>query len=180
MRLSLLACLMLSFVGSLPQTVFAEIYKCKTSKGKVIYSESPCEGMTSQRMDMIDNSLDSSGLRREVRNSKATAVTNSSVSGNQETTITGTTTTLAAQTMSEYDKHNRIRENIVTSRSIVATSEKKSDALNENEILNKTVVNDLGYEDNVKRRNLKVDLNSIDRPKRYRAMSQLSSLYSKY
>jgi Domain of unknown function (DUF4124) len=100
MRLPLLACLMLSFVGSLPQTVFAEIYKCKTAEGKVIYSERPCEGTTSQRLEVIDNSLDSSGLRRETQkssseaqNSSSAGDSNSSVSGNQETTGTRTPTT---------------------------------------------------------------------------------------
>ena len=105
MRLPLLACLLLSFVGSLPQTVFAEIYKCKTSDGKVIYSESPCEGMTSQRINVIDNSLDSSSLRRKAQNSKATVDSNSSVSGNQKTTITKTPTTTRAPTTSVHGSY---------------------------------------------------------------------------
>src|SRR5665647_2841680 len=180
MRIPLLACLLLSVVGSIPQTVFAEIYKCKTSNGKIIYSESPCKGMTSQPMEVIDNSLDSSNLRREAKNPSTTVVTNSSVSGNQETTITGTTTTSAAQPMSEYDKQNRIKENLVVSRSNTATWEKKSDALYENSMLNKPVVKALDYDDIVERSNLKVDLDSMDQPKRNRAMNQLRSLYSKY
>ena len=100
MKLPLLTCLMLGFVGSLPQTVFAEIYKCKTSEGKVIYSEKPCKGMTSQRLGVIDNSVDSSGLRRETQNSRSeaqnssnTVDNSSSVPGNQETTSTRTPTT---------------------------------------------------------------------------------------
>jgi len=180
MKLSLLACIVLCFVVSLPQTVFAEIYKCKTSKGKIIYSESPCDGMTSQRMDVIDNSLDSSSLRREAKNSSTTVVTNSSVSGNQETTITRTTTASTAQPMSEQDKQNRIRENQVVSRSLTATDEKKNDAMYENTRLNKTVVNALDHEDNVERSNLKVDLDSMDQPKRSNAMNKLQSLYNKY
>lgn len=177
MKISLLACLLLSVVGSLPQTVFAEIYKCKTSNGKIIYSESPCKGMTSQPMEVIDNSLDSSNLRSEAKNSSTTVFTNSPVSG---TTSARTTTTLAAQQMSEHDKQNRIRENLIVSRSITATSEKISDALYENAMLNKPVVNALDYDDNVMRSNLKVDLDSLDQPKRDRAMNQLRSLYSKY
>src|SRR3546814_9529922 len=60
--------------------VHADVYKCKSSSGKIIYSESPCEGMPVEKMEILDNSIDSSRLRREAnsfRDRKSTRLNSS-------------------------------------------------------------------------------------------------------
>lgn len=177
MRTILYSFLLLIFMGAFSQSVFAEIYKCKGPNGKIIYSESPCKGMSSERMDILDNAIDSSTLRREIDNSHNSAATQSYSSASQQIT---TTAIQNVQVMSDKDKQNRIRDNIVAYRSDAASPEKKEDAQYENTALNKAIVNELSYEDNLMRRNLKVDLNNADQTKRYNAMYKLRAIYSKY
>jgi len=85
MRLTLLACLLLSFVGVLPQTALAEIFKCKAANGKVTYSESPCEGVTSEEVKVIDNTSDSASLRRQAQGSSRAEESSSSASTSSST-----------------------------------------------------------------------------------------------
>lgn len=163
------AALLLSLFITYSPLSTAEIFKCKTLQGKTIYSESPCEGAPSERLEVIDNTLDSSRLRREARRSRTSE-------GAQYITSQAKPQAL----MSDHDKQKRIDENIISSKALTATSEKRGDAQYENNILRKARVKALSFEDNLKRSNLKVDLDNMNRAKRRKAATELMSLYTKY
>ena len=61
-----------------------------------------------------------------------------------------------------------------------ASDEKRADAKYENNILRQSRVRALSYENNIKRSNLKVDLNKLDFAKRHQALQELMGLYAKY
>jgi hypothetical protein len=82
--------------------------------------------------------------------------------------------------MSSYDKSNRLREISLDSKSMVASDEKKNDALNEQRVLSNNTIYQLSHEDEQTRKNLKLDLNSDDRPVRYAALKGLKNIYRKY
>ena len=146
--------------------VAAEIYKCKTSKGKVIYNEVPCEDKPSQTVDISDNTMDGAKLQQEFKSSR------NQPSGNQPSSTTSL--------MSVHDKEILIRGNVVSSKSTTAYSEKISDALNENAYLNRVSVRSMSFDNALLRKNLKVDLDSQDQTKRIKAMSSLNALYGLY
>lgn len=150
--------------------VHADVYKCKSSSGKIIYSESPCEGMPVEKMEILDNSIDSSRLRREANSFRA----NGSIVSESAKPVSTT------ELMSDFDRKKRIEENIVTSKSVSAFSERKNDALYENGRLSRARVKALSYEDSKKRANLKVDLGSLDYRKRQEAAAKLITLYQNY
>jgi len=166
-KLVFVAFIPVSLMASLPSQ--AEVFKCKSPQGKTIYSETPCEGMASQQLEIIDNSLDSSQLRREAR----------TFTGIRSAGPTNTSSAVA-EFMSDYDKQKRIEENIVSSKAMSASNEKRADAQYENNLLLKARVRALSYEDNIKRSNLKVDLNQLDVSKRLTAQRELIGLYSNY
>ncbi|OGV76359.1 MAG: hypothetical protein A3I83_05445 [Methylotenera sp. RIFCSPLOWO2_02_FULL_45_14] len=60
------------------------------------------------------------------------------------------------------------------------TYEKKADANNERRYLSSNPVHNLSHDDEILRRNLKIDLGSPDQSKRSSAMSLLIALYTKY
>ena len=82
--------------------------------------------------------------------------------------------------MSDHDRQKRMEENIVALKAMSASNEKRADAKYENNILRQSRVRALSYEDNLKRSNLKVDLNQLDAVKRHAALRELMGLYAKY
>lgn len=90
-----------------PLITNAQIFKCKTSSGKITYSESACPKNTSGGEIIIeDNAIDSSYLRGKVESQKMQKL-NSSKS---QTTVTTITSTNSSKYMSSYDKDIRLKQ----------------------------------------------------------------------
>ena len=49
---------LLYLISSLTQPSFAELYKCKDNKSKIIYSDKPCFKTTSQELEIVDSTID--------------------------------------------------------------------------------------------------------------------------
>lgn len=122
--------------------------------------------MPAEKMEILDNTVDSSRLRREAH----------SFTANRSKFSKSTESIGVATFMSDFDRKKRIEENIVTSKSVSAFSERKNDALYENGRLSRARVKALSYEDSKKRANLKVDLGSLDYRKRQQAAAKLITL----
>lgn len=82
--------------------------------------------------------------------------------------------------MSTYDKQIRLRELSIDMKDDRAFSEKRTDAKNEYAYLSGVAVHSLSYENELKRRDLKLDLNSPDISKRSNAFQALLALYNRY
>ena len=151
------------------QPAIAEVFKCKTPQGKTVYSESPCEGMSSTRVEIIDNALDSNHLRWEAYRNQVERAQGRMRPEQEE-----------VEYMSDHDKQKRISENMISANAATASEEKRVDAQYENHILQTSQVRALSYDNNRNRANLKVDLNSLDQVKRYKAAAELRNLYQNY
>ncbi len=160
---------------SLSQGALSQVYKCKTAKGKIIYSEEPCtSGLQGGQLNLEDNVLDNSGFRKQaaIRETQQNH-------GSSQSTTTDNHQSLANK-MSAYDKELRLRELKMDMIDQQSSAESRTDASREYRYLDKNTVNALSYEDEIKRRNLKVDLGSYNRSKRDKAISQLTQIYTKY
>lgn len=154
----------------------APIYKCKDSKGKILYSESPCPSKyVGNEIGVSDNVTEASGLRQHLQ---AQEIYSSPQITNPNTVITNSQNN--ANLMSDHDRKNRIQQTNVDSKSSSASEEKKYDAQYEHDILNGQSANQLSQDDEVKRKNFKVDLDSADQNKRQNAANQLRNIYQKY
>lgn len=146
----------------------ADIYKCKNSNGKIVYSEAQCPSNTvGSRIAIVQNVIDSTDLRRQMANSKNQA----------------SVTTVAAEAedfMSPYKRDTRIRELNISIKDEMATYEKREDARRELAYLENSSPKDLSYELEQQRRNWKVQLTDFDRQKRGNALSALASIYTNY
>ena len=151
------------------QFAISQIYKCKDARGKVIYSEESCSlGTKGVELDVEPNVMDSSAIRRQIASKKVykqVPVEDQIAAGNL---------------MNSYDKELRLRELNIDIKNDQATWERKADAKNEFNYLNISQVYSLSYENELKRRNLKVDLESYDKPKRANALRLLHEIYVKY
>lgn len=167
---------LLSLIAS-PQLAFSQIFKCKTLAGKIIYSEEKCSSSTSGSEIILDpNIIDSSALRNRISRDKL----NANSSNSYQTTTTETTTKSSNQHMSEHDRNTRLRALTIDMSDTKAFFEKKADARNESSILQSPNIFPLSYDDEVKRRNLKIDLDSTDSTKRSLAYGLLGDLYNAY
>jgi hypothetical protein len=157
------------------QLALAGVYKCKSSSGKTIYSESECpSGTSGSQINLDANIIDSSAIRNKI-SEKKTYSTNT----NYQSTA-ATSTRSAGDFMSNYDKEIRLRELSIDMKDDRAFSEKRTDAKNEYAYLSGFAVHSLSYENELKRRNLKIDLNSSDISKRSNAFRTLLTIYNKY
>lgn len=151
----------------------AQVYKCKNSKGKITYSESVCpSNAVGNELIMDPNIIDSSESRRQVQAQKDYQIKslNKVVGTNADASY--------VDFMSSYLKENRKRELSIDMSDDTSYYEKRADAKNEFQYMNKDNVKYLPQEIELKRRNLKVDLGSAERSKRSEALSSLSSLYA--
>lgn len=167
-----ITCILLTL---LPQLTFAAIYKCKTSSGKTVYSESECPSNTSgTQINLDSNVIDSSAIRNKIANEK----THSNNVNSKSTPAINTRP--SDNLMTTHDKQLRLSGLSIDMNDDRAFSEKIVDAKNEHAYLSGTAVHNLSYEDELKRRNLKIDLNSPDASKRSNAFQELLTLYKKY
>ena len=162
------------------QITNAQIFKCKTSSGKITYSESECpKNMNGGEIFIEDNVIDSSYLRGKVESSK-----------NQNLNTTTTTTSVTTQTpkkhdgnssnyMPSYEKNLRLSQ-LKVQMTDQSFPEKVMDAKNEYAILNMRQAKMLVYDKEQLRKNLKVDLTHPERKKRQTAMYELASIYQQY
>lgn len=157
------------------QLALAGVYKCKSASGKTIYSESECPfGTSGSQINLDANIIDSSAIRNKI-SEKKTYSTNT----NYQSTA-ATSNTSAGNLMSTYDKQIRLRELSIDMKDDRAFSEKRTDAKNEYAYLSGVAVHSLSYENELKRRDLKLDLNSPDISKRSNAFQALLALYNRY
>lgn len=159
----------------LPQFALSQIYKCKNSNGKITYSEVPCtSGTKGSELYLEPNIIDSSALRERIARDKTykTTVTDRSITTNNSEP--------SSDLMSDYDKQTRLRGLQIDMADNNGTYEKKADAKNELRYLSNSAVRNLSYDDDVLRKNLKIDLGSTEQSKRSKAMSLLAALYDKY
>lgn len=167
--------ILIIILSVLPQIAFSQIFKCKNSNGKVIYSEESCpKGTIGSEIYLESNTIDSSALRKNINAQKTT----SNITPSQNTTSTNSAS--SDNLMSEHDKQNRLWALLLDMKNGSAYYEKQADAKNEHAcLLNKTVYN-LSYENELNRSNLKIDLGSINSSTRSIALQQLSAIYFKY
>lgn len=147
-----------------------EIYKCKNSKGGVIYSELKCpSNTTGSQIVILPNVIDSSELRRQI------------VSNKSESQIISTSTLQNnTDVMQPFKREARIRELNISINDRGATYEKSADARNELAYLKDRNPIDLSYDLEQQRRNWKVDLTDFNIQKRTKALSALASIYTNY
>ena len=159
----------------LPQVALSQVYKCKTAKGKVIYSEEKCaSGTRGEQLDLEENVLDNSAFRNQIAIKKSQQNSGSTQITNSESYLA------SANQMSTYDKELRLRALKMDMIDQQSSIESREDARNEYRYLNKNSVKSLSYEDELMRRNLKVDLESYDLSKRGKAVGLLNQIYTKY
>lgn len=159
----------------LPQLASSQIYKCINSNGKTTYSEESCiSSIKGSELYLEPNVIESSALRDRIarENTYKTTVTKQS--------ITTSNSEDSNDMMSDYDKKTRLRSLQIDMASNGGTYEEKVDARNEHRYLSKNSVRNLSYDDDVSRRNLKIDLGSSDHSKRSKAMNLLNALYATY
>jgi hypothetical protein len=157
------------------QFTLAGVYKCKSASGKTIYSESECpSGTSGSQINLEANVIDSSAIRNKISEQK----TYSTNTNYQSTAATSNRS--AENLMTTYDKQTRLRELSIDMKDDRAFSEKRSDAKNEYAYLSGVAVHSLSYENELKRRDLKLDLNSSDISKRSNAFQALLALYNRY
>lgn len=157
-----------------PQLALSQIYKCKNTKGKIIYSEATCpSGTKGAELYLEPNIIDNSALRRQIATQKMYR---------EPTSQAGTMNNSDSSDglMSEYEKQIRLRELQIDMKNDQASSERKADARNEHSYLLRGQIKNLSYDNELKRRNLKVDLESYDKLKRMNALSLLASIYIAY
>lgn len=158
-----------------PQLALSQIYKCKNSSGKTIYSEATCaSGTKGFELYLETNVIDSSALRDRIAREK---IYKSTVT---EQSITSNNSEYSDNLMPDFDKHTRLRSLQIDMHDDNGTYEKKADAKTEQRYLSSDSVHSLSYSDEVLRRNLKIDLVSPDQSKRSSAMRSLDALYTKY
>jgi len=171
----LIRVLLIMFCMLFSQFALAGVYKCKSSSGKTIYSESECpSGTSGSQINLDANIIDSSAIRNKT-SEKKTYSTNT----NYQPTI-ATSARSSGDFMSNYDKEIRLRELSIDMKDDHIFSEKRADAKNEYAYLSGVAVHSLSYENELMRRNLKIDLNSPDISKRSNAFQKLLTLYYKY
>jgi hypothetical protein len=153
---------------------FAEIYKCKTAKGSIVYSESTCSGRTTGSQITIEpNVIDNTEARKLTLNENPPSLTSIS-------TPTIQSSIEHREFMTVYKRDTRIRELNIDITDTTGYGEKRADASNELRYLKLQNPMDLSYELEQQRRNLKVGLTDYDSQKRAKALSALSALYSNY
>ncbi|MES2180607.1 MAG: DUF4124 domain-containing protein [Pseudomonadota bacterium] len=158
----------------LPQIAFSQIFKCKHSTGKLIYSEEPCPaGTKGSELYLEPNTISSSPVRRNITTQKTNSDTNSDQN-------TASNSDSLDNIMSEYDRQNRIWGLQIDMKNNNGYYEKQADARNEHAWLLKNPVHNLTYDNELKRSNLKVDLTSTNSLTRSNALQLLAALYFKY
>ena len=157
------------------QLVLAGVYKCKSASGKTIYSESECPfGTSGSQINLDANIIDSSAIRNKISEKKTY-----STNANYQSTA-ATSTRSVENLMPAHDKEIRLRELSIDMKDDRAFSEKRTDAKNEYAYLSGVAVHSLSYENELKRRDLKIDLNNPDISKRSKAFQELLSIYHRY
>jgi hypothetical protein len=157
------------------QLALAGVYKCKSASGKTIYSESECpSGTSGSQINLDPNIIDSSSMRNKISEQKTySANTNYQFAASASNRSTG-------NLMTTHDKQIRLRELSIDMKNDRAFSEKRADAKNEYAYLSGAAVHTLSYENELMRRNLKIDLDSPDVSKRSNAFQELISIYNRY
>jgi hypothetical protein len=169
-NISMLISLLLS-----PLIAASQIYKCKSSTGKTIYSESECpNGTQGSQIELGSNLIDNSSVRNKILQDKNFA------KGNTTQPTTSSNNLALRNFMSSYDRELRLREVMIDINGDSPFYEKKADARNEHTYLVKQNIYSLSYESELKRRNFKVDLSSPDSIKRSNALRHLSTIYTEY
>lgn len=159
----------------LPQLAWSQIYKCKNTNGEITYSEKLCpSGTIGAPLYLEPNTIESSELRRQIATQKKYETTPSLQT---KTTINSESSDTL---MSEDEKKIRLRGLLIDMNDEKASYEKKADARNEHGYLFRNQALNLSYDDELKRRNLKVDLGSHDKSKRLNALRLLSAIYVNY
>ncbi len=159
-----------------PLITNAQIFKCKTSTGKITYSESACpKNMSGGEIILEDNAIDSSYLRNKVESQKMQKLNSSS----SQTTVTTMISNNSNKYMTSYDKEIRLKQ-LKVQMSDMTYFEKKADAENEYSKLSSREPRSLTYELEKRRNNLKVDLTHRDPLKRQNALRDLSDVYANY
>ena len=125
-------------------------------------------------MYLEPNVIDSSALRERIAREKTYKTTAS------DRSTTTSSSERSDNIMPDYDKQNRLRSLRIDMADNNGTYEKKADANNERRYLSSNPVHNLSHDDEILRRNLKIDLGSPDQSKRSSAMSLLIALYTKY
>ncbi|MGB4811146.1 MAG: DUF4124 domain-containing protein [Methylophilaceae bacterium] len=166
--------LLATMMAVLPQIALSQIYKCKNTQGKTTYSEFPCtSGTKGKEVNIEPNIIDNSGQRKQIAIQKSrenlVSIKNSTESNREQNNL-----------MTEYDKTLRIRELKMDMNNLQSSHENRVDATNEFRYLNKNQVNSLSYDDELKRSNLKVGLESTVQTNRSKAMTLLTQIYVKY
>lgn len=161
-------------IALLPQLAVSQIYKCENSNSKITYSEEPCpSGTKGESIYLEPNTIESSELRRQIEAQEIYAPTSYQAK-----------TTRNAESpdnlMFKYNKKNRVRALQIDINTNNSYYEKIADAKNELSYLRKNPVYSLSIDDELKRRNLKVDLQSPNDLKRSNALHLLFALYVKY
>ncbi|MDI1308111.1 MAG: hypothetical protein PSV17_01585 [Methylotenera sp.] len=166
---------LIAVISLLPQIAFSQIYKCVNSQNKIIYSEAPCSSsMKGGEVIVEPNVIDNSGLRRQITTQKITQKNVTTQNSNEVNSES------IASRMSAYEKEIRFRELNIDMHNQQSAAERRWDAENEHRYLTNSRGNSLSYGDELKRRNLKVDLDSYDRSKRNEALHLLTEIYAKY
>lgn len=166
----------LLFLIATPQLAFSQIYKCKSLSGKVIYSEEACPtGTKGSEISLEPNVIDSSALRDRISRDKAHVSKADLIQSNSPQSITD-----SSSIMSEHERSTRLRALAIDMGDTKAFYEKIADAKNEHNILQSSSVKPLSNDTEIKRRNLKLDLDNPDPTKRSSAYRLLSKLYAEY
>jgi ribosomal protein L29 len=160
-----------TFLISFNHITYAQIFKCKSTNGKITYSESPCPSSSKESLLVIEeNVIDSSEIRKQVQSQKSQQINTTSSNSIIDNDI---------RYMSSYDKETRINQ-LKVQMMDTSFQEKVTDARNEQSVLNSTRPKLLSYDMEKTRSNLKVDLTHRDPSKRRAALSSLSQLYNSY
>jgi len=163
---------MLAVIGLLvASTASADVYKCKGPQGQVTYSESPCPGQPSVKME----------LRPPVENREPQAPASPAATAAPAGIATAAPATPSTGGYElSYSDRQRIANLEQIERTTSAYAEQRQSATLEIRNIRSGVLARMSAEDLVKKSSYWADLGKLDADRRRAAASQLANLFAGY
>lgn len=170
---------MLALFALLPAAAQAQLYKCKGADGKVVYSDTRCEGSDKGSLRVSPNASTPSDREKamaEKAAAEAEAAKRAAAEGRPPPTPGANTAPGARYELTSADRE-RIRELEMTMGSQGATREQKEGAGFEISSIRSGADARLDADRRSRRDSLRTDLSSVDAKKRRQALDEFRRVY---
>lgn len=170
---------MLALCALLPMGAQAQLYKCKGADGKVVYSDTRCEGSEKGSLRVTPNSSTQSEREKAMEEkaaAEAEAAKRATAEGRPSATPGASSAPGARYALTNADRE-RIRELELTMSSQGATREQKEGASFEISSIRSGSDARLDADQRSRRDSLRTDLSSVDAKKRRQALDDFRRVY---